>query len=101
MLDKLKQKGFSAKPPTVCRTLDFLIENKFVHKLNSLNAYIGCSHPLKYSECYFLICGKCGEIEECCNQELVEAIYLTSQANQFSPRKTTLEIEGQCQQCTS
>ena len=99
ILDKLKGEDVSAKPSTVYRTLDFLLEHGLIHKLNSLNAYVGCSHPLKHPECYFLICDKCGEIKECCHSALAEVINDIAHKNQFRPKHTTLEIEGNCQQC--
>lgn len=99
ILDKLKGNHNSAKPPTVYRALDFLLENNLIHKLNSLNSYVGCSHPLTHNECYFLICGKCGEIKECCNNDLAKSIMGTSRKNNFNPKQITLEIEGECQEC--
>jgi len=99
ILDKLKEEDASAKPPTVYRSLDFLIENGLIHKLNSLNAYVGCSHPLKHRECYFLICRTCKEVKECCNSALDEIISVTANKNKFQPKHITLEIEGECQEC--
>lgn len=99
ILDKLKGKETSAKPPTVYRTLDFLLKHGFIHRLSSLHAYVGCSHPLKHDECYFLICRKCGEIEECCNSKLAQAITGTTSRNKFKPKHITLEIEGECREC--
>ena len=99
ILDKLKDLDYSAKPPTVYRTLDFLLEHGFVHKLSSLNAYAGCSHPRKHNECYFLICSECLEIKECCDRMLNDAIAKTSRKNKFSPHRTTLEIKGKCSEC--
>ncbi len=32
-------------PPTVYRALDFLMANGFVHKLESVNAFVACHHP--------------------------------------------------------
>ncbi len=99
ILDQLKVQDTSAKPPTVYRALNFLLESGLIHKLNSLNAYVGCSHPLKHNQCYFLICDDCGEANECCNHHLADAIEQTTQHNQFQTRQTTVEIEGKCQQC--
>ena len=50
LLSQLQLTNQSAKPATVYRTLEFLIENGFVHKVNSLNAFVGCSHPLKHQD---------------------------------------------------
>ena len=47
-------------PPTVYRALDFLMKQGFVHKIESQNAYIGCSHPEESHDCGFLICRECG-----------------------------------------
>ncbi len=90
----------SAKPPTVYRALDFLLENRLIHKLNSLNAYVGCSHPEAHHECYFLVCSSCGDIEECCDAKLARTIAATAKKNHFHPAHTTLEISGECQECT-
>ena len=35
----------AAAPPTVYRALDFLLEHGFIHKLASINAFVGCHHP--------------------------------------------------------
>ena len=52
ILEMLKGKTWSAKPPTVYRALDFLLENGLVHGLDSINAYIGRSHPRDHIGCY-------------------------------------------------
>ena len=99
ILDKLKGKAWSAKPPTVYRALDFLQETGLVHKLDSINAYIGCSHPREHNGCYFLICTDCKEAKECCSPELTDAIELAWTKNSFRPKKVTLEVLGQCGEC--
>lgn len=99
ILDKLKTEDPAAKPSTVYRTLDFLLENGLIHKLNSLNAFVGCSHPIKRHECYFLICSRCGEAKECCDPDLAKATLQTAAKNEFQTRRITLEIEGICRQC--
>ncbi len=99
LLDALKQDSIAAKPPTVYRTLDFLMEHGLIHKLNSLNAYVGCAHPLTHHECYFLICKHCKTITECCNHALEQAISSTVDKNKFRLKQVTLEIEGECAEC--
>jgi len=99
LLDELKKIDPSAKPPTIYRTLDFLIENGLIHKLQSLNAFIGCHHPHEHDECYFLICDSCQKIEECCSKKINNVVALTSKNNNFIPNKVTFEIAGTCQNC--
>ena len=76
-----------------------LIENGFVHKVNSLNAFVGCSHPLKHQDCYFLICDSCNDISEYCDPAITSAIKTITKRNQFTVKNTTLEIAGRCNSC--
>lgn len=99
ILDKLGKGSASAKPPTVYRALDFLLENGLIHKLQSKNAYVGCAHPRQHNACYFLVCTDCGEINECCNNALPMVIEETARQHHFSPARVTLEIEGVCRDC--
>ncbi|USG61491.1 transcriptional repressor [Sneathiella marina] len=99
ILKRLDSRIAAIKPPTVYRALDFLVENGLVHKLDSLNAFAGCSHPLKHSECYFLICESCGEAKECCNADLSELILRIAREIKFQVHHTTLEISGECEEC--
>ena len=40
-----EEDGRRAAPPTVYRALDFLMENGLIHRIASLNAFIGCVRP--------------------------------------------------------
>ncbi len=99
ILAQLEQEHASAKPPTVYRALHFLLEHKLIHKLDSQNAYVGCSHPLEHEACYFLICKRCHVVVECCGRALDQAISDSAIAHNFSRQKTTLEISGECEAC--
>ncbi len=100
LLNDLKKNDASAKPPTVYRSLDFLMEHGFIHKIQSLNAFVGCSHPDEHEDCYFLICKECKNIEECCSNSVKKVLTSTSGKNNFSPNQVTLEITGICQDCS-
>ena len=100
LLNDLKKNDASAKPPTVYRSLDFLMEHGFIHKIQSLNAFVGCSHPDEHEDCYFLICKECKNIEECCSNTVKKVLTSTSGKNNFSPNQVTLEISGICQDCS-
>lgn len=99
IIGKIKEGKGAAKPPTVYRTLDFLQENGLIHKLESMNAYIGCEHPLGHKECYFLICRKCNEIKECCNISFSNEIKNITKKNKFKAKRISLEIYGECKEC--
>ncbi|XDZ66717.1 Fur family transcriptional regulator [Alphaproteobacteria bacterium LSUCC0684] len=101
LLQKISEDNFSmsAAPPTVYRALDFLIDEGLVHKIDSMNAYVGCIHPEQRHDCYFMICRDCGTAAECCNTDLAEAIGNAAKHHRFTPTVTTLEILGTCTQC--
>jgi Fur family zinc uptake transcriptional regulator len=99
LLDQLKTEVASPKPPTVYRTLDFLLAHGFIHKLNRFNAYVGCSHPLAHRTCYFLICRSCEAVQECCTPALDGVLLSMAKENHFDLEHITLEIAGLCENC--
>ena len=100
LLEQMKHIENQAKPPTVYRALDFLLEHGLVHRISSLNAFTGCQHPKDlHDECFFLICQSCGNANECCGSSLTSAIQQAAKKQQFTPQRTVLEIAGICQEC--
>jgi Fur family zinc uptake transcriptional regulator len=100
LLDKLQKKEASAKPVTVYRALDFLLENHLIHKLESLNSFIGCNHPTLQHDCAFLICKECNEVTECCdNSQLMGGIKAAINPKDFCIKSITLELSGVCKEC--
>lgn len=99
VLDQLQKDDASAKPSTVYRTLDFLMENGIIHKLHSSNSYVACSHPEKHNRCYFLICNNCNEIKECCDENLTKAVNDVTDGLHFEAQNTIIEISGVCEVC--
>src|SRR3954468_17348987 len=62
-------------PPTVYRALDFLLEEGLIHRINSLNAFIGCPSPTQKHQSHFLICQECNVAVELDNPELNERLF--------------------------
>ncbi len=64
LLDKMRASDKSAKPPTVYRSLDFLMEVGLAHKVEALNAYIACAHCHDDGGAELYICRDCGNVTE-------------------------------------
>ncbi|MEE8294974.1 MAG: Fur family transcriptional regulator, partial [Sphingomonadales bacterium] len=64
IIENFGGKSHSTKPPTVYRALDFLIENGLVHRIESQNAFVGCSHPVTAHNANFFICTCCQQAIE-------------------------------------
>jgi len=101
LLDQLANEGGSAKPPTVYRALDFLMEEGLVHKIESLNAYIGCPHPGDNHISQFLICDKCGNVQEVTSEDLTVAVSSSANVAGFQISRQTLELHGVCKGCSA
>lgn len=99
LLALLQQDGRTA-PPTVYRALDFLLQAGLIHRLSSLNAYVGCARPGEAHDGQFFICTSCRTLAEIDEPAITGAIEQSAAASGFTPRKQTVEIMGLCPDCT-
>lgn len=99
ILDVLRDDGRTGAPPTVYRALDFLLEQGLIHRLASLNAFIGCSHPAEHHGGQFLICEQCGCVGELDSHEVEDGIARAAAAVGFIARTQMVEILGRCAAC--
>jgi Fur family transcriptional regulator, zinc uptake regulator len=91
--------GRRAAPPTVYRALDFLQEQGLVHRIASLNAFIGCASPEHRHEGQFLICLNCHIAIELDAGGISQAIAAAADSHGFDVQGETVEISGLCSQC--
>ena len=99
LLDLLKREHPAAAPPTVYRALEFLVEQGFVHRIESLNAFVGCPQPSSRHAGQFLICMDCGDVAELDAATLSKNIAQRAKALGFHVSHATLEVAGHCQHC--
>ncbi|TQV64575.1 MAG: transcriptional repressor [Halothiobacillaceae bacterium] len=99
LLDRLSTEDRTVKPPTVYRALDFLLEQGLVHRVDSLNAYVGCTHPDEPHDVRLLICNQCGQVTELANPALDQALTRALAETGFKPTRAHLEVHGLCAPC--
>ncbi|HSN52193.1 MAG TPA: Fur family transcriptional regulator [Woeseiaceae bacterium] len=99
ILDKLGGEGKAAAPPTVYRALDFLIEAGLVHRLDSLNAFIGCPDPARSHAGQFLICRRCRTVVELDDPEIDLLVANKAERLGFTAVNQMLEVQGVCGKC--
>ena len=99
LLESMKGEGGNVAPPTVYRALDFLLEQGFVHRLASINAYVGCHHPNVRHSVPFLICDACQKAIELEDERISELLESQARVAGFIPRAQTLEVHGLCSAC--
>lgn len=99
LLDQLKTERPGAAPPTIYRALDFLLENHFIHRLETLNAFVSCIHPEHQHQGHFLICEKCHSVTEIHSCGLSGALAEVAAEHEFAATRQVLEIYGRCKIC--
>jgi Fur family zinc uptake transcriptional regulator len=101
ILDQLSraETGKRLAPPTVYRALEFLLEHRLIHRINSLNAFVGCSEPGCHPNSQFLICQNCKLAIEIDDQTLHKPLNNLINNQQFSNVTVHLELLGLCPKC--
>lgn len=99
LLEVLKRERGGAAPPTVYRALDFLLENGFIHRLESINAFVGCHHPRTRHTVPFLICDVCADSIELCDSGVASQLEEDARRVGFLPGSQSLEVHGVCKRC--
>ncbi len=99
LLEEIKPDFNNAKPATVYRALDFLLKEGFIHKVESLNAFIACNQGHCNYERMLLICTQCHEIEERTGNNMIKTVTTELQQSGFISQIKTIEIQGICVNC--
>lgn len=86
-------------PPTVYRALEFLLEQGFVHRVASRNAYVACFMPSTRRRAHLLVCRACGQAGEMADRNLEDA--LDDAAGRFKVEQECVELTGLCEECAS
>lgn len=95
LLDLLREAEPQAKPPTVYRALDFLLEQGFVHKVESTNSYVLChlfDQPTHTSAMF--ICDRCGAVKEECAEGVEDIMHTLAAKMGFALRHNVIEAHG-------
>lgn len=99
ILDQLRREHRGAAPPTVYRALDFLLQAGLIHRLETLNAYVGCGDPRRPHIGQFLLCQRCGMVAELDAPEITGILSREAKSLGFQVDRQTVEIRGVCPQC--
>ena len=99
ILDGLATQGITA-PTTVYRALNKLVNDKLIHKIESLNTWTLCCGSHQNNMPIFEICKNCGNVTEHLDSNLTKTIRRLSERSGFSADNSFFEIHGQCGDCT-
>jgi Fur family zinc uptake transcriptional regulator len=99
ILAELAKERDKAAPPTVYRALDFLIEAGLVHRIDSLNAFVGCGEPSQPHIAQFIVCRRCHRVAEIDDPTINALLTERSRAIGFRIEPSSLELKGLCSDC--
>ncbi|MGL4496507.1 MAG: transcriptional repressor [Beijerinckiaceae bacterium] len=87
-------------PVSIYRALDFLVEQGFVHRLASRNAFVACPHAHAPGDMVvFLICDQCGGVDEAVSDDLSRSLSRLIAKEGFQSRTQVIELSGACAHC--
>ncbi len=88
-------------PPTVYRTLDFLVENGFVVKIESRQAYVACDHlgHAQHRHGILFSCTKCGRAIEVESHAIEAEVAALAKKLAFRSERQVFEVAGLCGAC--
>ena len=99
IVERMAEQGPRPAPITVYRALDFLLAHGLVHKIESRNAYVACSHTHDGEPAALLICETCGVVAEIEAGAAVAALGKAAAVQGFRPARAMIELTGQCAAC--
>lgn len=101
ILASLNAEGGKIAPMAVYRALDFLRDHGLVHRLASLNAFIGCAQAEEHHSAHFLICRNCKATAEMEEPHLTRAVDHALKTHGFTAEHQVVEIQGLCGACSA
>jgi Fur family zinc uptake transcriptional regulator len=99
ILEQLSKTIRDPKPPTAYRAIEFWQEQGFIHRIESLNAYVICEAGHHHSGSQFMICGSCGDVTEAHLCDLPKDFKKTLATKGFTAKSWNMELHGTCGAC--
>lgn len=101
ILRLMSTRAHSAKPPTVYRALEFLLQAGLIHRVEARDAYMACGHPKHEHVSQLLVCSDCGDVQEAHEKSIEEAVRLLALRSVFLQTPSAIEIQGRCARCAA
>lgn len=91
--------GRRFQPQTIYRTLDFLLKEGLVLRIESWNAYIARPAAGPDHAALFLLCGRCGDARVVDSATLPGILDALAVVNGFRGERRIVELQGVCGLC--
>lgn len=99
IIERMAGHGPRPAPITVYRALDFLEAHGLVHKIESRNAFVACTHPHEGKPAAMLVCERCGLVAELDVADVFDRLQAAAQGQGFAVHRSVVELTGLCSAC--
>ncbi|MFY7697861.1 MAG: Fur family transcriptional regulator [Legionella sp.] len=100
ILERLLTTKANSKPPTVYRSLDFLVNLGVAHKIESIQSYTLCCKPDAHLNSELLmVCTYCRQVTELHDAAFQLLVMELAQKTNFRLKEDTIELKGLCSLC--
>lgn len=100
LLRALGQKlGRPLAPPTAYRALEFLLEQGFVRRIETRNAFVPSPNPEESNTGVFFLCNHCGATVEAEAGGLADVLAQSAASLGFDIGRRVVELQGTCADC--
>lgn len=97
---EIMEKLGNNQPPVTYRALEFLSENSLIHRVASLNGYVGCNHLADDQHIgQLLICENCRDVTEIDAPQAARQLSRAAKDSGFAIVQTHIEVLGKCTHC--
>lgn len=100
ILAALSEKMDRPGPPTAYRAIDFWIKEGFIHRIDSLNAFVACHSDHHHEGSQFMVCDSCGRVIEAHLCDLPQPLVDKAKTAHFKTTRWNIELHGTCAECT-
>ena len=87
-------------PITVYRSLDFLVANGFVHRIESRNAYVANTRGADAGPSLLMVCEACGRVKEGDAEAVMRALSRAAAGQGLVVSGRAFEVQVRCTGCT-
>ena len=101
ILAELGKDREKAGPPSVYRALEFLRGAGLVHRVDALNAFLGCDQPQTDHHGQFIVCSRCHHVTEIADPALTRSLIRRMRTLGFQAEQSTVEIKAVCSRCAA
>lgn len=99
ILDMMKSYNPQAKPATVYRSLDFLLQNGLIAKIESKSKFVIIDVINSQETSIYIVCSICGAIHKFVDKALKDILNRITKESGHRIKNDYLEIEAICEQC--